>query len=129
MCLAFQRRGGLTMQGRFTTDNHWYTGKDSGKREYGDVAVILDKETARAFIGFNPVSSRIITVKLQCHPFNLTIIQVYARLPQLLMKLWKSSMASSRTQLIARGNGRLERKSGEVSTQIQGRWNFWTGRA
>ncbi len=67
-------------QGRFTTDNGYtvvYAGKDSGKREHG-VAVILDKETARAFMGFNPVSSRIITIRLQGHPFNLTIIQVYA---------------------------------------------------
>ena len=67
-------------QGRFTAENGYtvvYSGKDSGKREHG-VGIILDKSTAKSFMGFNPVSDRIITVRLEGHPLNITVVQVYA---------------------------------------------------
>ena len=54
-----------------------YSGKDIGKREHG-VGFILDKASAKSFLGFNPVNDRIITLRLEAHPMNVTIIQVYA---------------------------------------------------
>ena len=53
----------------------YYSGGD--KHEYG-VGILLDKTTAKSDIGFWPVTDRIIMVKLQGHPFNINIIQVYA---------------------------------------------------
>ncbi len=67
-------------QERFTTENGYtvvYSGKGSGRREQG-VGIIMDKMTAKSFMGFNPISSKIITMRLHGHPFNTTIVQVYA---------------------------------------------------
>ncbi|XP_072014979.1 craniofacial development protein 2-like [Amphiura filiformis] len=67
-------------QRRFTTDNGYtviYSGKDEGKREFG-VGFILDRNTARSFLGFNPINDRIISLRLHGHPFNISIVQVYA---------------------------------------------------
>lgn len=54
-----------------------YAGKDNGPRR-GGVGFILDKETAKSIMGYNPISPRVITIWLKAHPINLTIIQVYA---------------------------------------------------
>ncbi|XP_071485324.1 craniofacial development protein 2-like [Diadema antillarum] len=67
-------------QGRFTTEDGYavvYSGKDGGKREHG-VGFILDKNSAKSFLGFSPISKRIITLRLEGHPFNISVIQVYA---------------------------------------------------
>ncbi|XP_072043067.1 craniofacial development protein 2-like [Amphiura filiformis] len=50
---------------------------NEGKREFG-VGFILDRNTARSFLGFNPISDRIISLRLHGHPFNISIVQVYA---------------------------------------------------
>lgn len=42
------------------------------------VAFLLPKTTARAVLGYNPVSDRIITIKIKSNPFNINIVQVYA---------------------------------------------------
>ena len=47
-----------------------YARKESGP--------ILDKEATKSIIGYNPMSPRVITIRLKAHPINLTIIQVYA---------------------------------------------------
>ena len=54
-----------------------YAGKESGPRREG-VGFILDKEATKSIIGYNPMSPRVITIRLKAHPINLTIIQVYA---------------------------------------------------
>ena len=54
-----------------------YSGKEEGKRERG-VGFILDKSAAKSFLGFNPISERVITLRLQGRPMNTTIVQVYA---------------------------------------------------
>jgi len=83
-------------QGRFRTEDGYtvvYSGKDSGRREQG-VGIIMDKTTAKSFMGFNPISSRIITLRLQGHPFNITIVQVRCmhQHPLHQMTIWKISM-------------------------------------
>ena len=44
----------------------------------GGVAVILNKQWGDSLLGYNPVSDRIMTVRVQASPWNLTLIQVYA---------------------------------------------------
>jgi len=53
-----------------------YSGHES-KKENG-VAIICKEEVARAILGYNMISDRIISVRLQGHPTNITIVQVYA---------------------------------------------------
>jgi len=40
--------------------------------------MILDKRTSASLLGYNPISNRILTVRLAGKPWNLTLIQVYA---------------------------------------------------
>ena len=42
------------------------------------MAVILDRERARCINGYWPLSDRILLVKIQGRPFNISIIVVYA---------------------------------------------------
>jgi len=68
-----------TGKGDFLTDagsTVIYSGADS--RKESGVAMILDKERSRSLMGYNPVNSRILTVRLAGRPWNLTLIQVYA---------------------------------------------------
>ena len=37
----------------------------------------MDKETAKSIMRCNPISSRVITIRLKAYPINLTIAQVY----------------------------------------------------
>ena len=65
--------------GSFTTiDNNLviYYGKSSGYSQ--GVAVILSKEIKDALIGYTPVSDRIIKLRLQGKPQNLSLVQYYA---------------------------------------------------
>ena len=67
-------------EGRFTTETGnsvFFAGKDSGRRSSG-VGFIVEKEKAKAVLGYNPISDRIITLRLQAHPMNITFVQVYA---------------------------------------------------
>ena len=66
-------------KGDFVTDagsTVIYSGSES--RKESGVAVILDKERSRSLMGYNPVNSRILSVRLSGRPWNLTLIQVYA---------------------------------------------------
>jgi len=40
--------------------------------------MILEKGMSAFLLGYNPVSNRILTVRLAAKPRNLTLIQVYA---------------------------------------------------
>jgi len=42
------------------------------------VAIICSNEIAQTVLGYNPVSDRIISVRIQRKPLNLTFIQVYS---------------------------------------------------
>ena len=66
-------------QGRFTTDNEnmfIFSGKESGGKR--GVGFIIEKETAKCVLGYDPISERVMTVRIQGHPINISIIQVYA---------------------------------------------------
>ena len=67
-----------TGMGHFKSDNHevYYCGQDAQRRN--GVAFICTDEIRRCVMGFNPVSDRIATIRLQCKPVNMTVLQVYA---------------------------------------------------
>ena len=61
-----------------TDEGHkiWYSGEQD-KHELG-MAIMVHKATTNSVISWQPVSSRIITIRLSCMPQNITIVQVYA---------------------------------------------------
>ena len=54
-----------------------YFSGEEGKHEYG-VGFLVHKDVVGAGLGCQPVSSRLISIRLRAAPFNITIIQVYA---------------------------------------------------
>ena len=61
-----------------TDDGHkvYFSGEED-KHEYG-VGFLVHKDVVGAVLGCQPVSSRLISIRLRAAPFNITIIQVYA---------------------------------------------------
>ena len=51
--------------------------EERGKHEY-DVRFLVHKDVVDAVLGCQPVSSKLISIRLRAAPFNITIIQVYA---------------------------------------------------
>ena len=67
-------------QGKFITESGHtmvYSGKEEGRSRQG-VGFILNKSASRALIGYNPISPRVISLRLKAHPLNISIVQVYA---------------------------------------------------
>ena len=62
----------------FMSDEYevYYCGQVTLRRN--GVAFICTDEIRRCVMGFNPVSDRIATIRLQCKPVNMTVLQVYA---------------------------------------------------
>eukprot|EP00794_Sanderia_malayensis_P008574 gene8574-biopygen6861 len=54
----------------------WFSGKE--KRHEEGVGFLLHKDTVRAVMECEPISSRMIRIRLSANPRNLTIIQIYA---------------------------------------------------
>ena len=75
-----------TGMGEFNSDDHYiyYCGKESLRRN--GVAMMVNKRVRNAVLGCNLKSDRMISVRLQGKPFNITVIQVYAK-PVTLKKL------------------------------------------
>ena len=65
--------------GEMSTDDGYkvYFNGEEGKHEYG-VGFLMHKEAVDAVLGCQPVSSRLISIRLRAAPFNIIIIQVYA---------------------------------------------------
>ena len=61
-----------------TDDGHkvYFSGEE-GKHEYR-VGFLVHKDVVGAVLGCQPVSSRLISIRLRAAPFNITIVQVYA---------------------------------------------------
>ena len=49
-----------------------------GKGHKNGVGIIMRKEIARSLIGYWAISERVMLIKLQGKPFNISIIQIYA---------------------------------------------------
>ena len=64
--------------GEFNSDDHYiyHWGQESLRRN--GVAIMVNKRVQNAVLGCNLKNNRMITVRLQGKPFNITVIQVYA---------------------------------------------------
>ena len=64
--------------GEFYSDDHYiyYCGQESLRRN--GVAIIVNKTVLNAVRGCNLKNDRMISVRFQGKPFNITVIQVYA---------------------------------------------------
>ena len=83
--------------GEFNSDDHYiyYCGQESLSRN--GVAIIVNKRVQNAVLGCNLKNDRMISVRFQGKPFNITVIQAYAQ-PITLKKLkLKGSMKTYKT--------------------------------
>ena len=66
-----------TGMGEFNSDDHYiyYCGQDSLRRNR--VIFIVNKRIQNAVLGYNLRNDRMISVRFQGKPFNITVIQVY----------------------------------------------------
>ena len=64
--------------GEFNTDDHYiyYCGQESLRRN--GVAIIVNKRDWNAVLGCSLKNNRMISVRFQDKPFDITVIQVYA---------------------------------------------------
>ena len=67
-----------TRMGEFNSDDHYiyYCGQESLRRN--GVAIIVKKRVRKAVLGCTLKNDRMISVRFQGKPFNITVIQVYA---------------------------------------------------
>ena len=67
-----------TVMGEFNSDDHYiyYCGQESLRRN--GVAILVNKRVPNAVLGCNLKNDRMISVRFQGQPFNITVIQVYA---------------------------------------------------
>ena len=64
--------------GEFNSDDHYiYYYRQESLRRNG-VATMLNKRVRNAVFRYNLKNNRMISVRLQGKPFNITVIQVYA---------------------------------------------------
>ena len=64
--------------GKFNSDDHYiyYCGQESFRRN--GVAIIVNKTVQNAVLGCSVKNDRMISVRFQGKPFNITVIQAYA---------------------------------------------------
>ena len=67
-----------TGMGEFNSDDHYiyYCGQECLRRN--GVAIMVNKRARNAVLGCNLKNDRMISVRLQGKPFNITVIQAYA---------------------------------------------------
>ena len=67
-----------TGMGEFNSDGHYiyYYGQESLRRN--GLAIMVNKRVQNAVLGCNLKNNRMISVRFQGEPFNITVIQVYA---------------------------------------------------
>ena len=68
----------MDWNGEFNSNDHhiYYSGQESIRRN--GVALIVNKRVQYAVLGCNLKNDRMISVRFQGKPFNITVIQVYA---------------------------------------------------
>ena len=67
-----------TGMGEFNSDDHYiyYYGQEALRRN--GVAIMVNKRVRNAVLGCNLKNDRMISVRFQGIPFNITVMQVYA---------------------------------------------------
>ena len=73
-----------TGMGEFNSDDHYiyYCGQESLRRN--GVAIMVNKRVQNAVLGCNLKNDRMISVRFQGKPFNITVIQAFALLCSIL---------------------------------------------
>ena len=73
--------------GEFNSDDHYiyYCGQECLRRN--GVAIMVNKRVRNAVLGCNLKNDRMISVRFQGKPFNITVIQVYV--PTIMLKKLK----------------------------------------
>ena len=68
----------MDWNGEFNSEDHYiyHCGQESLRRN--GIALIVNKRVLNAVLGCNLKNDRIISVRFQGKPFNITVIQVYA---------------------------------------------------
>ena len=86
-----------TGTGEFNSDHHYiyYCGQESLRRN--GVAIMVNRRVQNAVLGCNLKNDRMISVRLQGKPFNITVIQVYAPTRTLKKLKLNSSMKTYKT--------------------------------
>ena len=66
-----------TGKGEFNSDDHYiyYCGQESLRRN--GIAIMVNKRVRNTVLGCNLKNDRIISLRFQGKPFNITVIQVY----------------------------------------------------
>ena len=67
-----------TGMGEFNSDDHYIYGCGQESLRRNEVALIVNKRVPNVVLGCNLKNDRIISVRFQGKPFNITVIQVYA---------------------------------------------------
>ena len=63
--------------GEFNSDDYiYYCGQESCRKN--GVVLIVNKRVGKAVLGYNLKNDRLISIRIQGRPFNITVIQVYA---------------------------------------------------
>ena len=64
--------------GEFNSDDHYmyYRGQESLRKN--GIAIMVNKRVQNAVLGCDLINDRMISVRFQGKPFNITVIQVYA---------------------------------------------------
>ena len=64
--------------GHFNSGDHkvYFSGHQTNR--YRGIGFILGKEIAKTVLGYNPISDRVLLLRLQGQEINMAIIQVYA---------------------------------------------------
>ena len=67
-----------TGMGEFNSYDHYiyYCGQESLRRN--EIAIMVNKRVRNAVLGCNLKNDRMISIRFQGEPFNITVIQVYA---------------------------------------------------
>ena len=67
-----------TGMGEFNLDDHYiyYCGQESLRRN--GIPIMVSKRVPNAVLGCNLINDKMISVRFQGKPFNITVIQVYA---------------------------------------------------
>ena len=64
--------------GEFNSDDHYIHNSGQESHIRNGVAIMVNKRVRNAVLGCNLKNDRMISVRLQGKPFNITVIQVYA---------------------------------------------------
>ena len=85
-------------QGHFTTlDGHTIVYSDRLTQGMSEVAVWIHRKIAGALVGYEPISDRVLVVRLKAKPRNSTLIQVYGPTTAATDEIMERLVSSSQT--------------------------------